>query len=204
MSKGFLDKAYSASDAAGVRSLYDDWAESYDAELTDNAYATPRRCAETLAAHLGDKSLPVLDFGCGTGLSGQALAAAGFETIDGIDLSAEMLAKARAKQVYRDLRQIDGGAPLGHSPGDYSATVAAGVIGVGAAPVTVIDPIMEGLAAGGLFVLSLNDHALDLPEYEGALDSWIGSGRARLLFKEYGPHIPRIGLKANVYVIEKS
>ncbi|GHF56515.1 class I SAM-dependent DNA methyltransferase [Seohaeicola zhoushanensis] len=204
MGKGFLDKVYSARDAEGTRRLYDAWAETYEAEISENGYATPGRCAAALAAHMTELSAPVLDFGCGTGLSGLALKLAGLTTIDGVDLSADMLKRAEAKGIYRALRQVEAGAPLGHAPGTYAAIAAIGVIGAGAAPVSVFDLLMEGLAPGGLVVLSFNDHALEDPANEGKLDDWTGSGRAILRAREYGPHLPGIGLNSNVYVLEKT
>lgn len=203
MSERFLNKAYGARDAAATRKLYDDWAASYEAEVGENGYATPERCAAALATHMPDRAAPLLDFGCGTGLSGLALKLAGFPTIDGVDLSAEMLAGARAKGVYRHLTQIEAGAPLAHAPGDYAAIAAIGVIGAGAAPIAVFDSLMAGLAPGGLLVFSFNDHALEDPASEGRVQSWIDAGNAALLFREYGPHLPGIGLKSNVYIVER-
>lgn len=204
MSERFLDKAYGARDADETRKLYDDWAASYEAELGEHGYATPGRCAAALAQYAADKSRPVLDFGCGTGLSGLALRLAGFETIDGLDVSADMLAQAKGKSVYRDLRQIEPGQDLGHKPGDYAAIAAIGVIGAGAAPISVFDTIMRGLAKSGLFVFSFNDHALQEPQYEARVMEWTDCGAARLLFVKHGDHIPGIGLKAKVYVLEKN
>lgn len=203
MSEKYLDKVYAARDPDAVRALYDDWAASYEAEIAENGYATPGRCAEALRNFTDDATRPILDFGCGTGLSGLALKLAGFTTIDGADLSADMLARAEAKGVYRSLAQVEAGRPFAHRPGDYDAIAAIGVIGAGAAPVSVFDAMMHGLARGGRVVLSFNDHALADPAHEAALNEWTDSGHARLLFRDYGPHLPGIGLKANVYVIEK-
>ncbi|MEX0338606.1 MAG: class I SAM-dependent methyltransferase [Arenibacterium sp.] len=204
MSNGFLDKAYQARDADSTRKLYDDWAASYEAEVAENGYATPPRCADALASVSDDLSAPILDFGCGTGLSGLALKAAGFEVIDGLDLSADMLARARDKGLYRSLHQIEADDPLPHSPGDYAAIAAIGVIGAGAAPIAVFDTLMAGLATGNKVVLSFNDHALEDPANEAKLQAHIDAGTARMLFKEYGPHLPGIGIKSNVYVLEKT
>lgn len=204
MSDKFLDKVYDARDADGTRKLYDAWAQSYDAEVGGEGYATPTRCAAALAGCMEDLTRPILDFGCGTGLSGLALTLAGFTTIDGLDLSADMLEGARAKGLYRNLAQIEAGAPLPHEPGDYAAITAIGVIGAGAAPISVFDSLMAGLASGGRMVLSFNDHALGDPRNEAGLTAHTNSGRARLLFKEYGDHLPGIGLKSNVYVLEKT
>ncbi|QBF31705.1 class I SAM-dependent methyltransferase [Thalassococcus sp. S3] len=203
MSQGFLHKVYDARDADETRALYDDWSASYEAEVAEHGYATPGRCAEALKAQMDDLSAPILDFGCGTGLSGLALRLAGFEVIDGLDLSADMLKVAEAKGIYRTLSQIDAGASLPHEPGDYAAIAAIGVIGAGAAPVAVFDTMMQGLAPGGRIVLSFNDHALADPAHDGKLQEHIDAGSARLLFKAYGDHLPGLDLKSTVYVLEK-
>ncbi len=203
MSEKFLDQVYGARDAAQTRVLYDNWAASYEAEVGEHGYATPGRCAEALAKYIPDSAEPVLDFGCGTGLSGLALKLAGFTTIDGVDLSADMLAKANDKGVYRTLQQIEAGADFTHQPGDYAAIAAIGVIGAGAAPIAIFDTLMNGLAKGGLLVFSFNDHALADKANEARVNEWTDCGAATLLFREHGPHLPGINLKSNVYVIEK-
>ena len=200
---GFLNKAYGARDAASTRQLYDDWAASYEAEVADNGYATPGRCAAALADNMPDLNAPILDFGCGTGLSGLALRLAGFSIIDGLDLSADMLAVAKDKNLYRTLHQIEANAALPHSQGKYAAIAAIGVIGAGAAPISIFDTLMDGLAPGGRFVFSFNDHALNDPLNESKMQGWTNTGRAILLFKERGDHLPGINLKSNVYILEK-
>ena len=204
MGEGYLSKVYEARDADDTRTLYDAWAESYDSELGAEGYATPKRCAEALAAHLQDRAAPILDFGCGTGLSGQALARVGFEVIDGVDLSADMLAEANQKGVYRKLTQIEAEAPLPFGQGAYDAIAAIGVIGAGAAPISVFDRLMESLGPGGLLVFSFNDHTLADPSNEARVNEWLDCGAARLLFREDGPHLRWLDLNATVYVIERA
>lgn len=204
MSDGFLNNVYGARDDASTRALYDAWSQSYEEEVANNGYATPGRCAEALASFTEDFSAPILDFGCGTGLSGLALKLAGFETIDGLDLSTEMLEKAKQKQIYRSTAVVDATAPLAHRPGDYATIAAIGVIGAGAAPVTVLHKLMEAIGPGGKLVFSFNDHTLEDPSYEAGVNEWLDCGAATLLFKEHGPHLPGIDLKSNVYVIEKN
>lgn len=204
MGDKFLDKVYDARGSEATRDLYDAWAASYEAEIGDHGYATPGRCATALAKFMPDKSRPILDFGCGTGLSGLSLKLAGFAVIDGLDLSRRMLEQARSKQVYRNLDTIAPGASLAHRPGEYAAIAAVGVIGAGAAPISTFDLLMRGLGAGGKLVFSLNDHALADKSNEARLSEWVDCGEARLLFREHGPHLPGINLKANVYVVEKT
>lgn len=203
MSDGYLSKVYGARDADSTRTLYDAWSASYEAELAQNGYVTPARCAAALAEFQTDQSLPILDFGCGTGLGGLALKLAGFDVIDGVDLSDEMLSKARDKGVYRSLSQIDAEADLDFKPGTYATIAAIGVIGAGAAPAPLFDKLMYGLASGGHLVFSFNDHTLEDWAYEARISEWTDCGAASLLFREHGDHVPGIDLKATVYVIEK-
>ncbi|MEP5630637.1 MAG: methyltransferase domain-containing protein [Tateyamaria sp.] len=198
----FLNKAYTVRDASQTRALYDDWAASYEAELGENGYVTPGRCAEALKNVTQDLSQPLLDFGCGTGLSGLALQQAGFTIIDGLDLSAKMLAGARDKGVYRHLDQIEGGADLPRN--GYALCAAMGVIGSGAAPISVLHQLMRSLPNGGKLVFSFNDHTLEDPLFEAGVSEWTDCGAARLLFKESGDHIPGIQLNSTVYVLEKT
>jgi len=203
MTDRFLNKVYDARTADETRDLYDAWSTGYDSEVAENGYATPRRVAEALYAHLPGSVAPILDYGCGTGLSGLALKLAGFDRIDGADLSPEMLVQAQAKTVYRQLWQVGSeDAPPGN-PGDYAAITAIGVIGAGAAPISLLDRLMAHLDTGGLLAFSFNDHALADSANEGRVNEHVDTGSARLLMQEYGPHLPGLNLKSTVYVLEK-
>lgn len=203
MSKGgFLDKAYGLDGVDKTRDFYDAWSKSYDAEVTDNGYATPGRIAKALAEVVAADA-PILDYGCGTGLSGQALREAGFTTIDGADLSADMLAHARELGLYRALWQVETDGARQIAPGDYAAIAAIGVIGSGAAPLEVLDRLMESLAPGGICAFSFNDHTLEDPGYDARVRHWANTG-AVLRFEEHGPHLPGIGLSSTVYLLERT
>lgn len=201
MIKTFLDKAYTARDAESTRALYDSWSASYEDEIGKNGYASPARCADALTLFAPDKSVPLLDFGCGTGLAGLALQSAGFDVIDGVDLSSEMLTQARAKGIYRSLTQIEPNTKLSD---EYALISAVGVIGAGAAPVSTLDTLLHALPSEGLLVFSFNDHTLAEPENIGRLNEWLDCGAARLLFSEHGDHLPEIGMGSNVYVVQKA
>ncbi|WP_293449494.1 methyltransferase domain-containing protein [Planktotalea sp.] len=204
MTETFLDKAYDTTGVDATREMYEKWAESYDSEVSENGYATPKRCAEALRAVTSDLTAPVLDFGCGTGLSGLALSLVGFKTIDGIDLTKSMLDLAAEKGLYRSLLLSDPDAEFLVPKGDYSAIAAIGVIGAGAAPVEVFDLLLGALASGGKFVLSFNDSTLKNPAFEGRITAAIEAGVASLLSEEYGDHLPGINMKSKVYVLEKT
>ena len=200
--KRFLDRVYKTSGSEAMERLYDDWADSYDAELAEAGYATPARCARAMVAT--GCTGPVLDVGCGTGLSGRAMAAAGLSPIDGTDLSAGMLEVARRTGVYRRLWQQDAEKGLEVTPGSYATIAAVGVISPGAAPAALLDNLLGLLPPGGRLAFSFNDHALADSAYTGALGAALESGRARQLFAENGPHIPAESLQSTVYVLERA
>ena len=199
----FLDTAYGLDDLEQTRTFYDDWAATYDAEIGENGYATPRRCAQALAAAAADLEAPILDLGCGTGLSGVALRAAGFSAVDGAEPSAEMRARAEQRGVYRALHPIEPEDPLPFAAGAYAHVVAAGVISPGHAPPETVDKALAILPTGGCLVFSLNDHALAEVEYPAKADQVVTEGRAELVHKEHGLHLPGIGLEATIYLLRK-
>jgi predicted TPR repeat methyltransferase len=201
MFKTFLDLVYFDRDPCATRGLYDDWSGSYDVEMTGNGYVTPARCAQALASFAADTSLPLLDFGCGTGLAGLAFRDSGFSVLDGVDLSGEMIAQADAKGIYRNLTPVEADTPI---PGGYPFIAAVGVIGAGAAPLSVLDMLLHALPPGGLLVFSFNDLTLADPASMGRLNEWLDCGAARLLFAEHGAHLPEKNIQSTVYVVEKA
>lgn len=202
--KGFLDNAYTVETPEQTKAFYDGWAATYEAEIKANGYATPTRCAEALAALVPDKTVAVLDLGCGTGLSGEALRAGGFSTIDGTDFSEEMLAHAERKPgLYRALTRGDLTRPLPAEPGQYEHIAAIGVFSPSHAPAAMIDRVLEVLPTGGLFVFSLNDHTLEDPSFEARVAAVAAAGIAEVVYREYGEHLPGHGLKALIYVLRK-
>lgn len=199
----FLAAVYDIDTPEDARDLYDRWAARYDDDLTAAGYATPTRVAAALARHAGSTGNAVLDFGCGTGLCGVALHQAGFTTIDGVDISAGMLAEARARGLYRHLWQTEAGAPLPCGDAAYDLATAAGAISPGAAPPEAFDLVWAALRPGGLFALSLNDMALKARGFEARIAEHADCGTAEVLARDHGPHVPAEDVGAVVYVLRK-
>ena len=95
-------------DSRYVTALFDELALSFDATLERLEYAAPRLLSAALAARVpfGQGNLDVLDAGCGTGLCGPLLRSTA-RVLAGVDLSSEMLARARARNVYDELVQAE-------------------------------------------------------------------------------------------------
>ena len=203
MSRDFFSEVYSVGSAEQKQKLYSDWADSYDSDLQINGYRTPKRCAEAAASVATDLAAPVLDVGCGTGLSGLALRTAGFTNISGTDVNADMLRVAEARGIYRTLWKSDPGVPFSFETGTYSVISAIGVIGRGAAPIQLLHDCLAKLDSRGLMTFSFNDHTLAEPAYEDAVKRLENSGEWEIPFRQYGPHLTELGMNANVYVLRK-
>lgn len=187
-----------------TRAMYDAWADGYDGDMADWGYATPGRIAMALRRAGANTEKPVLDFGCGTGLSGVALKSAGFEVVDGMDISSEMLAKAEARGPYRQVFRADPGT-LGHvRRGDYPIIAAAGVISLGAAPPETLDMLLDALAPGGFLAFSFNDPTLADRAYTDRFDTAVLAPDVTLVFEEEGPHLPEKGMNSAVYVLQRT
>jgi SAM-dependent methyltransferase len=85
-----------------VRSGYAEWVDTYEQTVQD---AMDIELLERLAEV--DWAGEVADLGCGTGRTGAWLAGRGAIAIDGVDVTPEMLARARERGVYRELVEAD-------------------------------------------------------------------------------------------------
>jgi len=86
-----------------VANLFDGYADNFDHDLVENLqYRTPLLVADAIKRYVSSTALDVVDLGCGTGLMGEHIRSIG-RTLTGVDLSANMLEKARQRQIYDHL-----------------------------------------------------------------------------------------------------
>jgi predicted TPR repeat methyltransferase len=96
-----------------VSAVFDNFAKTFDSHLIDGLrYRAPEQIVALIVnaqpssgAQAGTR-LDVLDLGCGTGLAGAAIAPRARNLV-GVDLSTNMLEKARARNVYTRLEHAD-------------------------------------------------------------------------------------------------
>lgn len=187
-----------------TRQIYADWADSYDSDVADWGYATPGRIAMALRRANANIDKATLDYGCGTGLCGMALKAAGFDVVDGTDISPEMLAQAQARDVYRQVWKSEPGS-LGHiQAGDYPIIAACGVISLGAAPPETLDLLIDAMSPGGLLAFSFNQATMADRSYTDRLDIAVLAPNLELVIEEEGPHLPAKDMTSTVYVLRRT
>lgn len=201
--KQFLRSAYELDSADQTRSLYSEWAPGYDEEISANGYASPQRTAQALLASGAATDQPLLDIGCGSGVSGECLLQAGFSNLHGCDFSEPMLALAKKKQLYSRLHHSDLNDPIQFVTQPYHTVAAIGVMAPGHAGPDLIATALDLMVDGGLFGFSMNDHTLDNPGFMAMINKLIKDRKIRLRWSEYGDHLPGIELNAMIVVIER-
>ncbi|MFT5741642.1 MAG: SAM-dependent methyltransferase [Gammaproteobacteria bacterium] len=145
-----------------ARRIFTTTGQTYDDHLIEKCgYISPTVAANALAdandqRDIARSDIKVIDFGCGTGLVGAALAKRGFNTIDGADISKGMLEQARVKSVYRNLMQIDLTAGTGLVKQCYDAGLCIGSMGAGHVGSRHLPGMLRSIKPGGLFVIIIN------------------------------------------------
>jgi predicted TPR repeat methyltransferase len=138
-----------------VRQLFDDFAANFDENLASLQYRAPHLIAERLGreAH-GKVPLHILDAGCGTGLCGPLVRSlAG--TLVGVDLSAGMIEKARARGGYDELVVEELCAFMTSRGGAFDAVISADTLVYFGALEEPLRGARSCLRGGGLLVFSV-------------------------------------------------
>lgn len=174
-----LAEAYAVATPDDNRALYRKWADTYEAGfLVRRGYIYHHNVAQVLLA--AGASGPVLDVGCGTGIVGEVLAAAGMGPIDGIDISPEMLAKAATKAqasgtpIYRSLIEADLTKAIALGDNSYQAIISVGTFTFGHLPATSLAELFRVAAPGASIAVGINGAFFA----EAGFEAWLGEQAA--------------------------
>ena len=158
-----------------VEQLFDQYAERFDSHLVGVlSYSVPEKLAGLLRPYsdpIGEKWV-ILDLGCGTGLSGAAIASCSRKLV-GVDLSAKMLEKARDRNLYHRLERLDLLTMMqGEAASSYDVVFAADVFVYLGKLDELVNHARRLLRPGGLFAFSVEsleallDDAAAAPDYQ--------------------------------------
>jgi predicted TPR repeat methyltransferase len=151
---------------AYVETVFDGYASHFEAHLISLGYRVPGLIRAALLEFLpglgrGAPVGPVLDLGCGTGMVGVVLSDLAVEGLVGIDISGKMLAEARTKAIYAELRQQDIEAALSEglqAGGErWALIISADALCYFGELGAVMRGAFAALRPGGLFVFSVEE-----------------------------------------------
>ncbi|GAA2827448.1 methyltransferase family protein [Aminobacter aminovorans] len=202
--KTALDMVYAAATEPELAAAYAAWANGYDLETAALGYCLPFVIAAWVARHVPKGEGPLLDAGCGTGLSGPYLQALGYHDIEGLDLSEEMLDLARARGSYRALAQAALGGPLPWADGHFAAVFSTGVFTAGHAPASSLDELARITRPGGFVIFTVRDVVLETGGFQDKFAEFATTGRWQAVeespaFRAFAVAEPDVLVKAYVF-----
>ncbi len=187
--KRFLADAYGLDDKEHMVEFYEKWADDYDHQMMDNLrYLSPGRIAQLLIDHLSVPQPEILDIGCGTGLTSLPLHDHGFDRIDGLDFSADMLRVAGERNIYRQLIEADLNQPLTIADSSYHAVISSGTFTHGHVDATPLDEIFRILEQNGLLTCTIHMALWQTHRFEGHLNQLVDEGSIQCLGKDPGAY----------------
>lgn len=177
----WIDKAYRAADRDTLKATYDNWAESYDADMLLTGYLHYAVLTGLVSRHVQRKDAAILDAGVGTGALGSLLNLLGYNNLSGLDMSEGMLAKAAARKCYADLRQAVLGEKLDFVDRSFDAIVSTGTFTEGHAPASAFDELERLLEAGGVMIFTISTLVWVEKGFKDKLDGFVKAGVLKLV-----------------------
>ncbi|MCV0394220.1 MAG: class I SAM-dependent methyltransferase [Rhizobiaceae bacterium] len=155
-----LERVYGSTNIDDLTDAYSGWAADYDRETAERGYLLPFFITAFVARHVPRSDGPILDAGCGTGLSGPSLVALGYPEIEGLDMSREMLEVAISRNVYKRLAIGRLGEDLPFHDDYFAAVIASGVFTLGHAPAEGFRELARVTRPGGHVIATVRDSIL--------------------------------------------
>ena len=188
------------SDPDSIIPYYAKWSETYDNDVIDGYVGIDLICElmhkqlqnegtqspqspHTPSPHTKNSAeLKIADVGCGTGLAGKSLADRGYNNIDGIDLSSEMIVKAAETGYYTRLHDgVNINQELEAKWNDvYDAVISLGVFTPGHVLPEALYQLIQLTRPGGWVLVSTRPEYYDTTEYQKISDNAVATGMAIL------------------------
>lgn len=156
-------KPPAASPVQYVESLFDAYAAHFDTHLEQVlGYGTPSLLLQDACEQPAQRSLDILDIGCGTGLCAPLLRPVA-RSLVGVDLSSRMLDQARDKGLYDSLHHADILEFLARDVERHDWVVAADVLVYFGDLLPVMNALRKRLRSGGRVFFSVELGSADEP-----------------------------------------
>lgn len=191
---------------ACIKQLYERFSTFYESNMCNElGYQGPQHLLDVIMDTVGRRrGLSVLDLGCGTGLAGEALRPFAAHMV-GVDLSAEMLAKAQARNIYDDLAVGELTQWLATTRQTFDLIVACDTFIYFGDLRQVVGPVAERLSPGGAIAFSVEQaksppfrltdsgryehHLFHIRDVAEAFRLFIAGHREAVLRMEYGKKV---------------
>lgn len=170
-----------STDSQSIKSLYDDWAETYDATVGSWDYEAPNDAAKLLVSHL-QPGARILDVGCGTGLVSEALKRQGVQHIEGTDISDASLKRADQRGTYEKLVRHDlQKLPLPFADKSFDGAISVGVLTYIEDPFALFRDLCRCVRAGGVLAFTSRTDYWEKLDFDNGLKALEDQGLWQVL-----------------------
>ncbi len=188
-----LQEVFSSHSTEALCQSYGQWADNYDKDLVDDlGYRAPELVASAAARHVSGTDIPILDVGCGTGLTGQALLECGDWTLHGLDASQAMLDQADEKTIYDELILADLNGSLAIADDTYAGAISSGTFTHGHVNASALCEISRILRPGAPFAFTVHSEFWDKSRFPETLEQLEATQQLRMIEREERPHIDKL------------
>lgn len=157
------------ADPKYLQNIFDVFASDFDSVLSSLDYRAPALINGFLKDMYKKKDNPrlkILDLGCGTGLCGEFLQKyAGWRGLRGVDISAKMIAAAKAKKLYTHLYNADILSFLKPYKKSYDLMVAADVFTYIGELDSLFSTIAKSLRKKGRIIFTVTENNINDSDY---------------------------------------
>ena len=185
-----------------LQDVYKEWAAAYDHD-NDNLLGTVSQplSVQIFQEYIKDKSLRIIDVGCGTGLVGVELEKGGFSNFDGIDISQEMIDIAKQRGYSKlFIGSLNDSLPCENN--EYDAAFCVGVFTHGHVVSERLDELVRIVKSGGIICFTINEGVYESYGFNSKIKKLESENVWKVLEKRKNDYMVKKNVKGFYCIVE--
>jgi len=196
-----LDLAHSNNDE-DLQDVYKEWASDYDHD-NDNLLGTVSQplSVQIFQEYIKDKSVRIIDVGCGTGLVGVELENCGFTNFDGIDISQEMIDVAKQRGYSKlFIGSLNNSLPFENN--EYGAALCVGVFTHGHVGSDRLEELIRIVKPRGIICFTINEGVYESYGFNSKIERLESENVLKVLKVNKNDYMVKKNVKGFYYLVE--
>tara|TARA_B100000965_G_scaffold89810_1_gene72993 strand:- start:882 stop:1514 length:633 start_codon:yes stop_codon:yes gene_type:complete len=186
-----------------ILEYYKNWAtdNNYEKDLREWNYQAPIfSCQIFFNQDIERKSL-ILDAGCGSGLVGKILKDKGYDNINGLDFSEDML-KLIPQNIYKKIYKSDLNKKLNFPDNFYDHALCIGTFTYGHVKANAFQEFHRVLKNNSFFLFSINEGVYSSYGFDKAIAKFEANGNWSIISSEKKSYIEKKGIEAYYVLVQ--